>query len=808
MSFQNTVYSYNRFKSNGDIVYSSGGGGGGGSIALPTNQIFVGNASGIATAVAMSGDASITSSGVLTIANAAVTNAKMASASAFTWKGNNTNTTASVSDNSASTLAESGSSVLTLTGANNVLNPTTIQVNQATTSTSGFLSSTDWNTFNSKQTATLANTNILVGNASNVATAVAMSGDATLANNGALTIANSAVTNAKMATMNASTIKGNSSGTTATPQDMNTNQLARIMIPSDAAYFVSPVGSPTNQGRSRADAVSTIFNGFTISTDTNPKIFVAPGNYAELLNSAKTSYTMLGIGQLNSDTLITSLTLTAATGSITYENLAITTLNVQISGVLNLNNCNVTTLNVTAGTGTTILTNCVVGTLTANAATTLTIKNSSITGTTTLSNTGAVYSFRDCSFAQILHNNGTLSLQNCNAVASSNAISCAGTSTASLYNCNFLTASGTPSTISITCPHNINNCVYQALGSVRTGTLQGPTVASTTLFTRAAQSELLSLGASTTTTLTAISQKIVNFTANGSTCLLPVATTLPLGTSYLFYNNGTGTNVIQNSAATTLATLNTTQCLMFTLSNNSTATGTWFAEALQLSANVPYTQQRFTASGTYTAPNNLRYAIFKAIGGGGSGSGTTATLAGQYTVSGSGGNGGYVEVLCSAAQIGASRVFTIGTGGAAPAAGAAGNAGTATTVTGILSAGGGSGGVVSPVNASIQTGTGSAGGTNTITLGVALLNIPGSRGESGMACQMTNGNYAYITTGHSTQFGSYQSRATGPNFATTVPPVPTANTGLASGCTIAISLATAQANVAGATGYLVVDEYY
>lgn len=44
----------------------------------------------------------------------------------------------------------------------------------------------------------LANTQILVGNASNIAAAVAMSGDATIANTGAVTIANSAITNAKV----------------------------------------------------------------------------------------------------------------------------------------------------------------------------------------------------------------------------------------------------------------------------------------------------------------------------------------------------------------------------------------------------------------------------------------------------------------------------------------------------------------------------------------------------------------------------------------------------------------------------------
>lgn len=47
-------------------------------------------------------------------------------------------------------------------------------------------------------TTSLTNTHIFVGNASNVPTDVAMSGDATIANTGALTIANSAITNAKV----------------------------------------------------------------------------------------------------------------------------------------------------------------------------------------------------------------------------------------------------------------------------------------------------------------------------------------------------------------------------------------------------------------------------------------------------------------------------------------------------------------------------------------------------------------------------------------------------------------------------------
>jgi hypothetical protein len=47
-------------------------------LVLANGQIFVGNASGVATGVTMSGDATISNTGVLTIANSAVTLAKLA----------------------------------------------------------------------------------------------------------------------------------------------------------------------------------------------------------------------------------------------------------------------------------------------------------------------------------------------------------------------------------------------------------------------------------------------------------------------------------------------------------------------------------------------------------------------------------------------------------------------------------------------------------------------------------------------------------------------------------------------------------
>lgn len=59
---------------------------------------------------------------------------------------------------------------------------------KATSGQPGFLSATDWTTFNSKLANGLANGHIFVGNGSNIATDVDLSGDADLSNTGALTL--------------------------------------------------------------------------------------------------------------------------------------------------------------------------------------------------------------------------------------------------------------------------------------------------------------------------------------------------------------------------------------------------------------------------------------------------------------------------------------------------------------------------------------------------------------------------------------------------------------------------------------------
>lgn len=112
-------------------------------MALPNGQIFVGNSSGNAASVSMSGDATLSNAGVLTIANSAITNAKVSASAAIDFS----------------------------------------------------------------KLAALTSANILVGSAGNVATSVTMSGDAAISNTGVLTVANNAITTAKILDANVTLAK-------------------------------------------------------------------------------------------------------------------------------------------------------------------------------------------------------------------------------------------------------------------------------------------------------------------------------------------------------------------------------------------------------------------------------------------------------------------------------------------------------------------------------------------------------------------------------------------------------------------------
>lgn len=80
-----------------------------------------------------------------------------------------------------------------------------------------------------KLSKTLTDAEIFVGDGSNVATSVAMSGDATIANTGAVTIANEAISNSKLANVSTATFKGRVSAGTGDIEDLTGTQATTIL---------------------------------------------------------------------------------------------------------------------------------------------------------------------------------------------------------------------------------------------------------------------------------------------------------------------------------------------------------------------------------------------------------------------------------------------------------------------------------------------------------------------------------------------------------------------------------------------------
>ncbi len=108
---------------------------------------------------------------------------------------------------------------------------------------------------NAGLSTTLSNGNIFVGNASNIATGVAMSGDATIVASGALTISNLAVTAAKLAANAVTTVK-------ILDANVTLAKLAAGITPSHVIKFANQV---TTVGGAAAEAFTV--TGAVAATD-------------------------------------------------------------------------------------------------------------------------------------------------------------------------------------------------------------------------------------------------------------------------------------------------------------------------------------------------------------------------------------------------------------------------------------------------------------------------------------------------------------------------------------------------------------
>lgn len=220
--------------------------------------------------------------------------------------------------------------------------------------------------------------------------------------------------------------------------------------------------------------------------------------------------------------------------------------------------------------------------------------------------------------------------------------------------------------------------------------------------------------------------------------------------------------------------------------------------------------QIFTSgSYTYTPTSGIQYAIVEMTGAGG-GSGGLACSVAQSGAIGGGGGGGYMRLLGTATNIGASCSGTIG------AAGAAGTAGN--------NDGGSGGNTTFIINGSTWTaggGAGSAGASTSATAmvshgGISGTNIPGSNamlissedggdgsdgwsigGASGITSGGSGGGTFWGPGGSSFVYNSTSQNANGgaPSY------------GSGSGGCISVNTGTNLAGLAGNTGYIVITEF-
>lgn len=268
--------------------------------ALSSGNILVGSAGNVATSVAVSGDISLSNAGVAAYSGVVPI-----------AKGGTNSSTAL---NNSRIIISSGSKIVensAITASRALASDANgIPIAATTTATElGYVSgvtSSIQTQINSLATSTLTNTHILVGNASNVATDVAMSGDATIANTGAVTIANSAIVDAKVSSSAAITRSKMANGTN---YRILANSSSGVMSENAALTANQVVIADTNGQLSTEAALSAARGGTGVANNAASTITIS-GSHA----------TTLTVSNTTSITLPTSGTLATLAGSETLSN--------------------------------------------------------------------------------------------------------------------------------------------------------------------------------------------------------------------------------------------------------------------------------------------------------------------------------------------------------------------------------------------------------------------------------------------------------------------------------------------------------
>jgi len=371
------------------------------STDLNSGQILLGNATNVATAVAPAGDVTISNTGVTTIGADKVTTAKILNSNVTTEKIADLNvttdklaadavttakilnsnvTTAKIADLNVTTAKIADLNVTTDKLAGNAVTTAKITDLAVTASKVGSGSGNDkvlttdntgvnvWVDRSKFASTDLTSGQILLGNATNVATAVAPAGDVTISNTGVTTIGADKVTTAKILNENVTAAKlATDAVTTVKITDLNvtTAKIADLgvtegKIAADAVITakianlnvttakIADLG--VTEGKLAADAVTTakIANGAVTAVKVgsgsgNDKVLTTDNTGANVwVDRSKFASTDLNSGRILLGNATNVATAVAPTGDVTIDNTGVTTIGADKVTTVKILNENVT----------------------------------------------------------------------------------------------------------------------------------------------------------------------------------------------------------------------------------------------------------------------------------------------------------------------------------------------------------------------------------------------------------------------------------------------------------------------------------
>ena len=284
---------------------------------LADGKIYLGNASNVATEVAPTGDVTITNAGVTAIGASKVVTTMIADDAVETIKIKNANVTTAKIANTSVTNAKLDKANIPLSGfgaaaadvdlgsnkLTNVTDPTTAQ----DAATKNYVDTT------TSSITTLADGKIYLGNASNVATEVAPTGDVTITNAGVTAIGASKVVTTMIADDAVETIKIKNANVTT----------AKIANTSVTNAKLDKANIPLSGFGAAAADVDFGSNKLTNVTDPTAAQDAATKNYVDTTTSAITT---LADGKIYLGNASNVATEVAPTGDVTITNAGVTAI--------------------------------------------------------------------------------------------------------------------------------------------------------------------------------------------------------------------------------------------------------------------------------------------------------------------------------------------------------------------------------------------------------------------------------------------------------------------------------------------------